>query len=46
MSPDGLVDAKVLTDDECPRYVEKIEYLIGKPYPRGRLVLHITEVAA
>jgi len=42
---DGLVDAKVLTDDECPRYVEKIEHLIGKPYPRGRLVLHVTEVA-
>ena len=43
---DGLVDAKVLTDDECPRYVEKIEHLIGEPYPRGRLVLHVTEVAA
>ena len=43
---DGLVDAKVLTDDECPRYVEKIEHLIGEPYPRGRLVLHITEVAS
>jgi crossover junction endodeoxyribonuclease RusA len=43
---DGLVDAKVLTDDECPRYVEKIEHLIGKPHPRGRLVLHVTEVDA
>ena len=41
---DGLVDAKVLTDDECPRYVEKIEHRIGESYPRGRLVLHVTEV--
>ena len=43
---DGLVAAKVLIDDECPRYVKHIQHQIGEPYPRGRLLLHVTEVAA
>lgn len=43
---DGIVEAGVLPDDACPRYVEAIEDTVGEPYPRGRLVLHIAEVAA
>lgn len=41
---DGLVAAGVLEDDECPRYVTGIYCTIGERYPKGRLVLTITEV--
>jgi Holliday junction resolvase RusA-like endonuclease len=41
---DGIVAAGVLTDDACPRYVTEIRCTIGEQYPRGRLVLQITEV--
>jgi len=43
---DGIVAAGVLEDDECPRYVTGIFCTIGEPYPKGRLVLHLTEVTA
>jgi hypothetical protein len=43
---DGIVAAGVLADDECPRYVSEITARIGEIYPRGRLVLHLTELAA
>ena len=43
---DGIVAAGVLDDDECPRYVTDVRYTIGPVFPRGRLVLHVTEVAA
>jgi hypothetical protein len=43
---DGIVMAGVLEDDECPRYVESVTCRIGEPYPRGRLVIHLTEVEA
>ena len=43
---DGIVAAGVLEDDECPRYVTGIFCTIGEPYPKGRLVLHLTEVEA
>jgi crossover junction endodeoxyribonuclease RusA len=43
---DGIVAAGVLEDDECPRYVTGIWCTIGSLYPKGRLVLHLTEVAA
>lgn len=42
---DGLVIARCLPDDECPRYVTGIYCTIGEIFPRGRLVLRITEVA-
>jgi crossover junction endodeoxyribonuclease RusA len=41
---DGIVQAGVLADDESPRYVTDIDCIIGEPYPRGRLVIHLTEV--
>ena len=41
---DGIVAAGVLEDDESPRYVTELLCRIGEPYPRGRLVLTITEV--
>jgi crossover junction endodeoxyribonuclease RusA len=41
---DGIVAAGVLTDDACPRYVTGIQSTIGEPYPKGRLVIHLTEV--
>jgi crossover junction endodeoxyribonuclease RusA len=40
---DGVVDAGVLSDDSS-RYVEGILHRIGTPYPKGRIVLRITEV--
>jgi hypothetical protein len=43
---DGIVMAGVLEDDECPRYVAGIWCTIGEIFPRGRLVLHLTELAA
>jgi len=43
---DGIVKAGVLEDDECPRYVAGIWCTIGAIYPKGRLVLHLTEVEA
>lgn len=42
---DGLVMARCLIDDECPRYVTGIYCTIGEIFPRGRLVLHLTEEA-
>jgi crossover junction endodeoxyribonuclease RusA len=39
----ALTDAKVLPDDS-PEYLTEVTYRIGQPYPRGRLVLTITEV--
>jgi Holliday junction resolvase RusA-like endonuclease len=42
---DGIVDAGVLADDS-PAYVAGILHLIGEPYPKGRIVLRITEVSA
>ena len=43
---DGIVQAGVLPDDESPRYVESVTYRIGEPYPKGRLVLYLTEVSS
>ena len=43
---DGIVAAGVIEDDECPRYVTGILCTIGTLYPKGRLVLHLTEIAA
>jgi crossover junction endodeoxyribonuclease RusA len=42
---DGIVAAKVLADDS-KTYVTGVRCTIGEPYPLGRLVLHLTEVAA
>ena len=42
---DGLRDAGVLPDDNS-RHVLSETYSIGEPYPRGRLVLVISEVLA
>ena len=41
----GLVDARILKDD-APPFLAGITYRIGEPYPRGRLLLHITEEPA
>jgi crossover junction endodeoxyribonuclease RusA len=38
----ALVDARVLKDD-CPPYLTEITCRVGEPFPRGRLVLYITE---
>lgn len=40
----GLVAARVIPDDASPRFVESVTYTVGEPYPRGRIVLRITEV--
>jgi hypothetical protein len=40
---DGVVDAGVLADDS-DRYLDGPHIKIGEVHPRGRLVLHITEV--
>jgi len=42
---DGLVVAGVLPDDNS-RYVVNVSGRIGPKFPRGRLVLHITEEPA
>lgn len=42
---DGIVAAKILTDDS-KTYVTGVRCTIGEPYLGGRLVLHLTEVAA
>ena len=42
---DGLVAAGCLPGDDR-RYVAGTYCTIGEPYPKGRLVLHLTEVAA
>jgi Holliday junction resolvase RusA-like endonuclease len=39
----ALTDARVLLDDS-PQYLTEVTYRIGEPYPKGRLVLTITEV--
>lgn len=41
---DGIVAAGVLEDDACPRYITGILCTIGEPYPKGRLVIRLTEV--
>ena len=41
---DGIVAAKVLAGDD-KRYVTGTFCTIGEPYPGGRLLLHLTEVA-
>jgi len=41
---DGLVAARVLPGDDS-RHVAQVAYRIGEPCPKGRLVLHLTEVA-
>ena len=41
---DGIVDARVLPDDDSPEHVASVICRIGEPFPLGRLVLHITEV--
>ena len=38
---DGIVAARVLPGDECPRYVTGVYCTIGEPYPAGRLVLNL-----
>lgn len=43
---DGVVQAGVLLDDEAGEYVAGIQYRIGPVHPKGRLVLHITEVTS
>ena len=42
---DGLVAAGCLPDDSA-QYVTSVAGTIGPVYPKGRLVLHITEVTA
>lgn len=42
---DGIVAAGVLEDDDSPRHVSEVACRIGQPYPGGRLLLHLTEVA-
>jgi len=42
---DGVVAAGVLEDDQPP-FVTGIFYRIGEPFPKGRLVLTVTEVPA
>lgn len=42
---DGLVDAKILPDDDAAR-VEGPDMRLGPVYPKGRLVLRITELPA
>lgn len=41
---DGIVAAGVVPDDESPRYVAEIKNRVGPVYPKGRLVLYVTEV--
>ena len=43
---DGIVAAGCLINDDSPRYVAEVTCRIGVPYPKGRLLLHLTEVAA
>lgn len=40
---DGCVNAKIIPDDSSV-HVTSVTCAIGEPYPRGRLVLRITEV--
>ena len=42
---DGLRAARVLAEDDS-RHVAEVTCQIGELYPKGRLVLHLTEVAA
>lgn len=41
---DGLVLAGCLEDDECPKYVVGVYATIGPIFPKGRLVLRVSEV--
>jgi hypothetical protein len=38
---DGIVAARILPGDECPRYVTGVYCTIGEPYPGGRMVLNL-----
>ena len=40
----ALVDARILANDDAQHLIA-VTYRIGEPFPRGRLVLHVTEVA-
>jgi Holliday junction resolvase RusA-like endonuclease len=42
---DALVAARILADDS-KRYVTSVTGVIGPVFPRGRIVVHVTEVAA
>lgn len=42
---DGIVAAGVLRSDDS-RYVTEVSCRIGPLYPKGRLVLHLTEAPA
>ena len=42
---DGIVAAGCLPSDESPRYVTEVTCRIGTLYPKGRLVLYLTEIA-
>lgn len=42
---DGIAAAGVLPGDDS-RYVAEVTCRIGEPFPKGRLVLHLTEEAA
>lgn len=42
---DGIVAAGVLADD-APPHVAGLSYRIGEPFPKGRIVLHITGTEA
>lgn len=43
MKADGIVAAGCLPGDDR-RYVTGTYCTIGEPYPKGRLLLHLTEV--
>jgi crossover junction endodeoxyribonuclease RusA len=43
---DGIVAAKVIKDDESPRYVSYVKCFIGtEMFPKGRLVIYIGDPA-
>jgi len=42
---DGIVAARCLAGDDS-HHVAGVRCVIGEPFPKGRLVLHLTEVAA
>jgi len=41
----ALRDSRVLPDDS-PEYLTEVTYRIGEPFPKGRLVLFITDASA
>ena len=42
---DGLVAARVLPGDDS-RHITEVAYRIGEAHPKGRLILHLTEIGA